>query len=78
MRNLALGQLLLAGDEADHVVYAICAPKGHTSAWRRTHELRTAFPDTERRTIRSLSTEAVKRHHVDGGAALSELYRGLV
>ena len=55
VRNLALAHLLLAEAEADRVVYALCAPDGHPTIWRRLDGVRSAFPDTDRRTIRPMA-----------------------
>ena len=74
MRNLALAHLLLAEGEADHVIFAVCAPMQHASSWRRYAELRMAFPDTGQRTIRALTAETVASHHPDAGAAITNLY----
>jgi hypothetical protein len=74
MRNLALAHLLLAEGEADHVMFAVCAPMQYASAWRRYDELHAAFPDTGQRTIRALTAETVAAHHPDAGAAITNLY----
>jgi hypothetical protein len=74
MRNLALAHLLLNAGEAERVVCALCAPAGHPTIWRRFGELRDAFPDTARRTIRGLTAEQVASLHADGGAAIAALY----
>lgn len=74
MRSLALAHLLLNEQEADHVIYALCAPHGHTSAWRRFGELRQAFPDTDNRTIKRVDPASVASHQPDGGAAVAAIY----
>jgi len=74
MRNLALAHLLLDADEADSVVYALCAPANHPTIWRRFTELRAAFPDTERRTIRPITAEQIASFHADGGTAIAARY----
>ena len=76
MRNLALAHLLLAEAEADRVVYALCAPDGHTTIWRRLDEVRSAFPDTDRRIIRPLAASVVASLHPDGGSAFHQHYVG--
>ena len=75
MRNLALAHLLLRAGEADRVVYALCAPAGHSAIWRRFEELRAAFPDGNDRTIRSLTAEQVAALHSDAGTAFAVHYR---
>ena len=76
MRNLALAHLLLAEAEADRVVYALCAPDEHPTIWRRLDEVRSAFPDTDRRTIRPLAASVVASLHPDGGSAFHRHYQG--
>jgi hypothetical protein len=75
MRNLALAHLLLDTDEADRVVYALCAPENHPTIWRRFGELCSAFPDTKQRTIRPVTAEQIASLHTDGGAAIATRYR---
>jgi hypothetical protein len=60
MRNLALAHLLLNDGEADRVIYALFAPHAHIGTWRRFGELRAAFPDTSRRTIKALLRPALR------------------
>jgi hypothetical protein len=74
MRNLALAHVLLTDDEADRAVYALCAPSKHAAIWRRFEEAAEAFPDTETRTMRPLTAEAVAALHPDGGAAIADRY----
>jgi hypothetical protein len=76
MRNLALAHLLLAEAEADRVIYALCAPDRHPTIWRRLDEVRSAFPDTDRRTIRPLAASVVASLHPDGGSAFHQHYQG--
>jgi hypothetical protein len=77
MRNLALAHLLLAEAEAeaDRAVYALCGPDGHPTIWRRLDEARSAFPDTDRRTIRPLAASLVASLHPDGGSAFHQHYQ---
>lgn len=75
MRNLALAHLLLAEVEADRIVYALCAPDGHPTIWRRLDEVKSAFPDTDRRTIRAMTASVVASLHPDGGSAFNQHYR---
>lgn len=75
MRNLALAHLLLAETEADRIVYALCAPDGHPTIWRRFDEVRSAFPDTDRRTIRAVAASVVASLHPDGGSAFHQHYQ---
>jgi Restriction Endonuclease associating with ARP len=76
MRNLALAHLMLAEAEADRVVYARCAPDGHPTIWRRLNEVRSAFPDTDRRIIRPLAASVVASLHPDEGSAFYQHYQG--
>jgi hypothetical protein len=76
MRNLALAHLLLAEAEADRIVYALCGPDGHPTIWRRLDEARSAFPDTDQRTIRPLTASVVASLHPDGGSAFHQHYQG--
>jgi hypothetical protein len=78
VRNLALGHMLMAAGEVDRFIYAVCAPLGHVSAWRRLAELQAAFSDTGRRKIEGLTVEDVRSLHSDDGRAFSEHYRGLL
>jgi hypothetical protein len=75
MRNLALAHLLLAEAETDRVVYALCAPEGHPTIWRRLDEVRSAFPDTDRRTIRPMAAHVIASLHPDGGSAFHQHYQ---
>jgi len=70
------GQLLLAEAEADRVIYALCAPDRHPTIWRRLDEVRSAFPDTDRRTIRPLAASVVASLYPDGGSAFHQHYQG--
>jgi hypothetical protein len=74
MRNLALAHRLLADKQADHVVYALAAPSGHQSIWRRFRELQDAFPDSTSRTIVALPAENVAAEHPDGGRTMRDRY----
>ncbi len=75
MRKLALAHLLLVEAEADRAVYALCAPDEHPTIWRRLDEVRSAFPDTDRRTIRAMAASVVASLHPDGGSAFHRHYR---
>ena len=75
MRNLALAHLLLDEAEANRVVYALCAPDGHPTIWRRLDEVRSAFPDTDRRTIRPMAAHVIASLHPDGGSAFHQHYQ---
>jgi hypothetical protein len=75
MRNLALGHLLLAEADADRVVYALCAPDEHPTIWRRLDEVRSAFSDTDQRTIRAMPASVVASLHPDGGGAFHQRYQ---
>lgn len=75
MRNLALAHLLLAEAGADRAVYALCAPDEHPTIWRRLDEVKSAFPDTDRRTIRALAASVVASLHPDGGSAFHQHYQ---
>ncbi len=75
MRNLALAHFLLDEAEANRVVYALCAPDGHPTIWRRLDEVRSAFPDTERRTIRPMAAHVIASFHPDGGSAFHQHYQ---
>jgi hypothetical protein len=77
MRNLALAHLLLVEAEADRVIYALCAPDRHPTIWRRLDEARSAFPDTDRRTIRPLAASVITPLHPDGGNAFHQHYQDL-
>ena len=74
MRNLALAHLLISQNEADLVAFAVCAPEGHSAAWRRFAELREAFPESDRCFVRSISAETVARLHPDAGVGIAGLY----
>jgi hypothetical protein len=74
MRNLALAETLLAHNEANHVIYALCAPHAHPTIWRRLTETGTVLPDTATRHIRGITAGAVAALHPDGGAAFAALY----
>ncbi len=74
MRNLALAHLLVSEGEADNVVFALCAPRGHTAMWRRFDEFRALFSDTDTVLIRDAPAEAVADAHLDGGKAMRERY----
>jgi hypothetical protein len=74
MRNLALAHLMLAGDEADRVTYALCAPEAHPTIWRRFDEVALAFPDSPERTIRPLPAGFVAGLHPDGGRGYTAHY----
>ncbi len=74
MRNLALAHLLVHSGEADHVIYALCAPAAHPTIWRRFGELAAAFPDNADRKIRALTAELIAGLHDDNGAALAAQY----
>jgi len=74
MRNLALANLLISQSEADLVAFVVCAPEGHSAAWRRYSELREAFSESDQCLIRSATAEMVARHHPDGGAGFANVY----
>lgn len=74
MRNLALAHMLVAEEEADEIVFALCAPVRHEAMWRRFAEFRAVFCDTEAVTIRELRAETVSRQHADGGNAFTVRY----
>lgn len=74
MRNLALAHMLLDSGEADVVVYALCAPTGYRTIWRRFSEFASLFPDPPNRTVIALPAERVTAQHPDGGAAAKARY----
>jgi hypothetical protein len=74
MRNLALAHLLVSAGDADRVVYALCAPSGHRTIWRRFAEVLHAFPDTATCVVRGLPAETIAALHTDGGTALAAQY----
>jgi hypothetical protein len=74
MRNLALAEVLLRHREADHVIYALCAPATHPTIWRRFAELTDAFPDTPTRSIRPIIASSIAALHPDGGTAVAAMY----
>jgi hypothetical protein len=74
MRNLALAQMLIKDDEADAVVYALCAPTGYRTIWRRFSEFAALFPDPRDRTVIALPAEVVAAEHPDGGTAIKAVY----
>ena len=74
MRNLALAHMLIEEGEADAVVYAVCAPTGYRTIWRRFSEFASLFPNPADRTIIALPAESVAAAHPDGGTALMARY----
>ena len=75
MRNLALAHMLIDSGEADAVVYALCAPTGYRTIWRRFSEFASLFPDPPNRTVMALPAEDVTAAHRDCGAAAKARYR---
>jgi hypothetical protein len=66
--------LRLETDETAHL-NALAAPDGHPTIWRRFDEVRSAFPDTDRRTIRAVAASVVASLHPDGGSAFHQHYQ---
>ena len=75
MRNIALGRSCLENDEADRVVYALCAPRQHQAIWRRWAEavdlLGTNLPMVE------LPADGVLEHHTPGDVEVLRTRYGL-
>ena len=74
MRNLALAGLLVAEGQFDRAVYAVCAPRGHQTIWRRFQEFRDVFPDNDIVWTACLPAEIVTHFHGDGGSAFVDRY----
>ena len=73
MRNVALARVLSEAESAEPV-YALCAPAGHRTIWRRWSEAETAFGDQDVPTLRRLPAEEIVPLHPDG-ARLADRYR---
>jgi hypothetical protein len=74
MRNLAMAHLLVREGDYDEVAFAVCAPIGHVSMWRRFAEFSSMFPSTNEVAIFGLEAETVLRYHRDGGDAFAARY----
>jgi hypothetical protein len=74
MRNLALVEVLLADDETDQAIFALCAPDNHPTIRRRLAETSAIFPDTPTRRLAGTTASTIAALHPDRGAAFAALY----
>jgi Restriction Endonuclease associating with ARP len=68
MRNVALARALVQAGEAEHVVYALCAPEKNRPIWRRWNEAEQFFSEIPGVTLARLLPSRVLEHHDDANA----------